>query len=116
MAECKNCEFYGYSQDVCHAHRRKCSSAKPKQDVADDKNRLAKPLKKAPHYGMKALVGVGAGALAVAGTVTVAPIVGLHFLAHALAVKVSAGVVGGGVGFWSYKGGKKKLGEKGVTQ
>lgn len=95
MDECKDCEYRGYSPEVCRLHLRHCQK---------HQDRERKPLPAPVKIGAKTLAGAGVGVATVFLGVTAASLVGGAALLHLALLKlgVGAGLLGGGIGF--YKG------------
>lgn len=108
MKECANCEYQGYSPDLCMAHIRSCKPAKG----------TGKALKTVPFgvkMGAKTLVGAGIGVAVVMLGGAAASFVGGAILFKALIPKIGAGmgVAGGALGFYkSVKSGDKNYANK----
>ena len=69
----------------------------------------AKAVDNASHWGMKALVGVGTGLLAVIASGALLPIFGAKALLSSFTFQYSAGALGTGAGFFGYKRERKLL-------
>ena len=93
MKECGDCEFKGYSPQLCIVHAKHC-----RQHEGEER----KPLPPSLRIGAKALAGVGVGMGAVILGSAAISLVGGAALIHALLVKLSAGagLTGGGIGFY----------------
>ena len=98
MKSCKECEFNGYSRQLCMVHTRSCTMHPELED---------KELPPSVKIGAKALVGAGVGIATVILGFTAVSLVGGVALVHGALFKLGAGagLAGGGVGFL-----------KGVTQ
>lgn len=105
MHECKNCELIGYSKEFCDFHEKNLTYIN--KIVEKQPPVIVKHLNKVPDYGMKTLVGVGAGALAIGVGVAALPAIGLTVLAGSLAVKATTGVIAGSAGSYLYNNKKK---------
>lgn len=91
MKICQDCEYAGYSPELCRMHIRHCQKHGP-----------SKPMPVPVSIGAKALVGAGLGVAAVVFGATAASLVGGAALIHALAFKLGlgAGIAGGGIGLF----------------
>jgi hypothetical protein len=95
MKECRDCEYKGYSPQICMLHIKHCERRR---------SRERKPLPKPVKVCAKTLAGAGVGVAVVAlGSVAVSLVGGAAVL-HAVLLKLSAGagLTGGGIGL--YKG------------
>lgn len=97
MDMCNDCEFKGYSDELCEMHINHVASINKKNpEKAKEKAKEKEDLEggkivKAALYGGTCVLGA---TLAVAS----APVLGFGLIANAIAIKVSAGVVGSAVG------------------
>jgi len=93
MDECKDCEYMGYSPQVCRLHTKSCKKMP---------ERAHKKLPTSVKVGATTLAGAGLGmAAAVIGSTAVS-LVGGAALIHALMLKLGAGggLAGGSIGFF----------------
>jgi len=89
--KCEECEYRGYSPEVCKFHSIQDGSC---EEMEDSENHPLKTISKA------VAVGAGAGLAATVAGIAVGPIIGLKAaLGHAVAAKITAGggVAGAGV-------------------
>jgi hypothetical protein len=100
MEECKDCEYKGYSPQVCMVHAKHCRR-KPRHQ--------RKPLPAPVKIGAKTLAGAGMGVAAVILGSAAVSLVGGAAVIHALLLKVGAGagLTGGGIGLYKGLSGKK---------
>lgn len=98
--ECKNCEFKGYSPQVCRLHAKHCNHDGPREP---------RPLSPTVQIGAKALAGVGIGVATVVFGSAMVSLVGGAAVLHAMLFKlgVGAGAAGGGIGLYRGLTGKK---------
>jgi hypothetical protein len=93
MDECRDCEFKGYSPQVCRLHAQHCQKlgARPQR-----------PLPPAIKTSAKALAGAGLGVAAVVVGSAMVSFVGGAAVLHAVLGKLilGAGMAGGGVGLY----------------
>lgn len=93
MDECKDCEFRGYSPQVCmlHAKHRNQALGRPRKA-------LSVPVK----VSAKTVAGAGVGVAAVVFGSAMVSLVGGATVLHAMLLKMSigAGLAGGGIGFF----------------
>ncbi|MBF0298674.1 MAG: hypothetical protein HQK51_08140 [Oligoflexia bacterium] len=96
MNICDECEIKGYSEELCEMHLNhmaaliKKNPEKAKEKAKEKEELEGGKVVKAALYGGTCVLGA---TLAVAS----APVLGFGLIAHAVAVKVSAGVLGGAV-------------------
>ena len=91
MEECKDCEYRGYSPQLCRLHARHCRK---------NKGRESKPRSSSVKIGAKTLAGAGVGmAVVLLGSAAVS-LVGSAVLVKAALIKIGAGagLTGGGIG------------------
>ena len=93
MKECDQCEYRGYSRELCRAHSRKCAALQGKEP---------RPVPVPVKIGAKTLAGAGLGVATVFLGTTAVSLVGGAALIHAVLFKLGAGagLAGGGVGFF----------------
>jgi len=103
MDECRDCEFKGYSPQVCMLHAKHCREMRGQE---------RKPLPEAVKLGAKTVAGAGLGVAVVVFGSAAASLVGGAMVLHALLWKLGlgAGLAGGGVGFFRGLTGKKGTG------
>lgn len=101
--QCQNCEFKGYSRELCVVHRRHCSA---------NPGRASKPTPAPVKIGAKVLVGAGLGVVTVVLGSAAVSLVGGAALLNAILLKIGAGagLAGGGIGL--FKGLSAEAGEK----
>ena len=90
MDDCKDCEYRGYSPQVCALHVKHCDG------------RPRRPLPVPVKVGARTAAGVGLGMAAVLLGTAAVSLVGGAVVLHGLLFKLSvaAGAVGGGVGLF----------------
>jgi len=93
MKECKDCEFKGYSPQVCAVHIRHCRKRQGQE---------RKPVSPSVKIGAKTLAGAGIGVAAVVLGSAAVSLVGGAALLHAVLFKLGAGagLAGGGIGLF----------------
>lgn len=103
MKECKDCEFSGYSKQLCVLHTKSCSK---------HPEREGKALPPSVKIGATTLAGIGVGIVSVAIGLTAVSLVGGIAMVHGALIKLGAGagLAGGGVGF--LKGVSQTKGER----
>jgi hypothetical protein len=91
MKECKDCEYKGYSPQLCMVHVKHCRK---------HGGRPRKPMPKSVKIGAKTLAGAGMGMAAVMLGSAAVSLVGGAALLHALLFKLGAGagLTGGSIG------------------
>ena len=91
MKECRDCEFKGYSPQLCMVHAKHCRK---------NRGRPKKPVPRSVKVGAKALAGAGVGMAAVMLGSAAVSLVGGAALLHAVLFKLGAGagLAGGGLG------------------
>lgn len=102
MKECEDCEYRGYSRQICRLHAKHCQNRQ---------GREPKPIPAPLKIGAKTLAGVGIGMGVVFLGSAAVSLVGGAALLHAVLLKVGAGagITGGGIGFYkSLTEGKEK--------
>ena len=99
--ECKDCEFKGYSPQVCMLHAKHCYK---------NEGQPRKPLPIPMKVSAKTLAGAGVGVAAVVFGSAMVSLVGGATLIHTMLWKLSigAGLAGGGVGLFKGLTGKKE--------
>ena len=93
MKECDQCEYRGYSRELCQAHARKCAALQGKEP---------KPVPVPLKVGAVTLAGAGVGVATIVLGTTAVSLVGGAALIHAALFKLGAGagLAGGGIGFF----------------
>jgi hypothetical protein len=91
MKECQDCEYRGYSREICVVHARSCNKYP---------DRERKSIPNSVKIGATTLAGAGVGVATVALCSTAVSLVGSVALIHALLLKIGAGagLAGGGLG------------------
>lgn len=107
MEECKDCEYRGYSPQVCLVHAKHCS-----------RKRRHRPLPAPVKIGAKTLAGAGMGIAAVILGSAAVSLVGGAAVIHAVLLKVGAGagLTGGGIGLYKGLAGRKEKTEEGLNE
>ncbi|MBF0360303.1 MAG: hypothetical protein HQK49_04790 [Oligoflexia bacterium] len=120
MSICDDCEFRNYSPELCKMHLKHLASVNSNSSAISKFQRKIKeilPNKKLAEAAVskKEIIDVenekvvksvfygGTCVLASTLAVAAAPVLGFHAVAHAMAVKISAGVVGGSIPFFKTK-------------
>jgi hypothetical protein len=93
MEECRDCEFKGYSPQVCLVHSRHC-----RRNPRRNRRTLPAPVR----IGAKTLAGAGMGVAAVILGSAAISLVGGAAVLHAALLKLGAGagLTGGGIGLY----------------
>jgi hypothetical protein len=93
MKECKDCEFSGYSRQLCILHTKSCER---------NPELAAKTLPPPVKIGAKAVAGAGVGIAAAVFGVAAVGLVGSVAILHGALIKlgIGAGLAGGGVGLF----------------
>lgn len=91
MKECRDCEYRGYSREICVVHAKSCKRY-PEHE--------RKPIPKSVKIGATTLAGAGVGVATVVLGSTAVSLVGSVALIHALLLKLGAGagLAGGSLG------------------
>lgn len=91
MKECKECEYVGYSPELCKFHTKSCK--------IEDKYQ-SRPISSSVRLGIKTITWAGMGVAAVFLGTSAISLIGGGAVIHAAAFKLSlgAGLAGGGIG------------------
>ncbi|MBF0314633.1 MAG: hypothetical protein HQK50_09770 [Oligoflexia bacterium] len=104
MSICDDCEFKGYSPELCKMHLRHIAEVNKKQKKKPlAKNKVLSKSKKTDDQVVKCALYGGTGVLGATLAVAAAPVLGVGTIAGVGAIKIAAGVLGATVGFFKSK-------------
>ncbi|MBF0299500.1 MAG: hypothetical protein HQK51_12315 [Oligoflexia bacterium] len=96
MSLCDDCEYVGYSEELCDMHLKHIASVNKKKRSKSQLTLASKHLIK--RKAVKAALYGGTCVLGTTLVIASAPLLGMSAIAHAVAIQVSAGMLGSAVG------------------